>query len=605
MTRTIVSIIVGLTAFFGLKYLFLPVVAGTEFIGFPFLISFSLAVVWLVGLTELFNGDKVNRVGVISGWTSAAVFLLFIIIIPFFTTSSLMNASSYQEIIGDIKQGEWTADINPIDLKNIVIIDSTTAERLADKKLTDENMALGSQVKIGDFTLQNINDKLYYVAPLLHSGFFKYLDNKKGTPGYMMVSAINEKDVKLVQNVGGVDIFLQYQPDAFWGRDLHRHIYSNGYSTTGIDDFSFELDDNGYPHWVVTLYDNTVGCSGSEAKGVLIIDPMGGEISEYSIEDTPKWVDRIQPISFIDNQLNDYGYYVHGWLNPSDLERTKLSQGSTLVYGEDGQCYFYSGVTSAGSDDASLGFYLVNTRTKEATFYKLGGAIENSARYSAEGMVQDLGYTGTFPRPYNINGTLTYILALKDNSGLIKQVAMVSYVNYSIVGIGDNLKEALRSYKSTLNSTGNELAPSESSAFFRLTSKIKRIAKDIKKGDTYYYILLDDTGYVNNAFVLTSYSSEEIVLSKPGDMVYVEFIDGGEEYIDISIFDNLNLNFQKTVEQKKIEVDFDKVENEAKLEKDVSDFDILVKENNVSEEVVDSLSEDQKSNILNELRKNK
>jgi nicotinamide riboside transporter PnuC len=47
-----------------------------------------------------------------------------------------------------------------------------------------------------------VNNDLYWVAPLLHSGFFKWI-NQEGTAGYVMVSATNERDVKLVQNIEG------------------------------------------------------------------------------------------------------------------------------------------------------------------------------------------------------------------------------------------------------------------------------------------------------------------------------------------------------------------------------------------------------------------
>jgi hypothetical protein len=48
------------------------------------------------------------------------------------------------------------------------------------------------------------------VAPLLHSVFFKWFNNQEGTAGYM-VSATNERDVRLVQNVAGKAIKIKYQ----------------------------------------------------------------------------------------------------------------------------------------------------------------------------------------------------------------------------------------------------------------------------------------------------------------------------------------------------------------------------------------------------------
>ena len=59
--------------------------------------------------------------------------------------------------------------------------------------------------------------------------------------------------------------------------------------------------------------------------------------------------------------------------------------------------YMYTGVTSVSSDQSNIGFLLSNQRTKETIYYSAPGAVEQSARSSAMGVVQDLGYTATFP----------------------------------------------------------------------------------------------------------------------------------------------------------------------------------------------------------------
>ena len=53
-------------------------------------------------------------------------------------------------------------------------------------------------------------------------------------------------------------------------------------------------------------------------------------IKEYDIKNTPTWVDRIQPISFIKDQLNDWGEYVKGYWNFSN--ENKLLNASGLLY---------------------------------------------------------------------------------------------------------------------------------------------------------------------------------------------------------------------------------------------------------------------------------
>lgn len=64
------------------------------------------------------------------------------------------------------------------------------------------------------------------------------------------------------------------------------------------------------------------------------------------------------------------------------------TSGVLTVY-NNGDCYYYTGMTSVGNDDATTGFIMVNTRTKEATYFELAGATEEAAQASAEGMLQE------------------------------------------------------------------------------------------------------------------------------------------------------------------------------------------------------------------------
>ena len=71
----------------------------------------------------------------------------------------------------------------------------------------------------------------------------------------------------------------------------------------GHTDYTFELDDDGKPYWVITRYDNAIGFLKKKAKSTLIIDAQTGESNIYDIENTPEWVDRIQTMSYIKNYL--------------------------------------------------------------------------------------------------------------------------------------------------------------------------------------------------------------------------------------------------------------------------------------------------------------
>ena len=81
--------------------------------------------------------------------------------------------------------------------------------------------------------------------------------------------------------------------------------------------------------------------------------------------------------------------------------------------------YLYTGLTSAVTDESTLGFILTNMRTGETSFYSVPGAEEYSAMASAEGAVQQMKYTSTFPLLINLKGNPTYLLSLKDDAGLV------------------------------------------------------------------------------------------------------------------------------------------------------------------------------------------
>ncbi len=371
-----------------------------------------------------------------------------------------------------------------------------------------------------------------------------------------MVSATNERDVKLVQDIKGKPVKIKYQNEAYFSSNLKRHIYFNGYKSKGFTDYTFEIDDEGNPFWVVTLFSKKVGFSGKDATGVLVIDTETGLIKEYTIDNAPDWIDRIQPEEFISDQLYDWGEYVKGYWNFSDENKLKPTNGISLIYGSNNKSYWYTGLTSVGSDEGTVGFVLVDTRTKEAVWYKQIGATEEAAQSSAMGKVQEKGYIASFPITYNINGIPTYVMSLKDNGELIKMIAMVSVEDYTIVGAGNNMKETIRSYKNAINSKGNAISPSSIMQSFFIKDIVSRISSDIRNGNTFYYVLLEK--YENKIFIGSSLISNELPITKKGDSVAIKYDDGANELVDIITFKNLNFNLQKSEEQKKIEMYFNK-----------------------------------------------
>ena len=418
------------------------------------------------------------------------------------------------------------------------VVDEELAYLLGEKILGSQP-ALGSQVELGHFCIQKIQNELYWVAPLLHSGFFKWINNSEGTAGYVMVSATNERDVKLVQQIDGKPLKIKYQPSAYFQSEIHRHAYLNGYSTIGLTDFTFEINDEGKPFWVITTYDKTIGFSGNNATGVLVVDAQNGAIQEYSIANTPKWVDRIQPIDFIEDQLNDWGTLIHGYFNFSNEDKLQITEGMTLVYGKDNKSYWYTGITSTGKDESAVGFVLVDTRTKETTFYKQGGATEFAAQSSAQGKVQEKEYTASMPIPYNINSIPTYVMTLKDKGGLVKMFAMVAISDYTIVGVGNTMRETLTAYKNVYNMADNKINPNSLANKKIIQSVVTRIQNDVKNGNSFYYFTLRKSPTI---YVGSSQISSELPVTVVGDSIKITYDLDLEKVVDISSFQNLTLS---------------------------------------------------------------
>ena len=523
-------------------YIALPVVAW-GFWELPLIIMLMVASYWVANMkiqTRQNNGQfeiasmKISKAPL---WILIGL-LFYVTVIPLVTTWSLFRWKDYRELIGTVEEGtDLSHHMAPISMEKIRVVDQSLANILGDKVLGAQP-ALGSQVNLGTFNIQKVKDELYWVAPLLHSGFWKWNRNKAGTNGYVMVNATNERDVKLVQQVGGKEVRIRYQPEAFFGDNLKRHLWFDGYFSSGLADYSFEIDDEGKPYWVVTRYKKTIGFGGEEAVGVVVVDTETGASQSYPIANAPAWIDRIQPDNFVEQQLNDWGNFVKGFWNFSNKNKLQITEGVTLVYGEDNKAYWYTGLTSVGSDEATVGFVLVDTRTKKAIWYKQSGATEYAAQNSAMGKVQEKRYTASLPIPYNINNIPTYVMTLKDNGGLVKMFAMVAIEDYTIVGVGNTMVETLMAYKNSYNMAGNKINPKGVTQKILLKAVVERIQSDIKNGNSFYYFTI---GNKKNIFIGSSQISNQLPVTQPGDSIEISFDDDTQGLIDISSFSNISL----------------------------------------------------------------
>ncbi|ALB47162.1 hypothetical protein [Clostridium beijerinckii] len=476
-------------------------------------------------------------------YISTAIIVALLYVGAIIIYSPLISYNAHRNLIGNIEEMDFSSQIEYIDINQLPIIDKELAYKLADKKL-GEITSLGSQVSVGQLTLQSVNGQLCYVGPLEHSSFLKWISNREGTIGYIKVSATNQNDVELVTQLDGKDIRLKYLNSAYFLSDLNRAAYFRDMKA-GHTDYTFELDDSGRPYWVITRYDTGVGITEEKAIGALVMDAQTGESTIYNIDNLPEWVDRIQPMKYINRYINKWGELVHGVLNFTDKDKLKTTtDGMNIIY-DKGVCYYYTGITSVGSDESLVGFMLTNTRTGETKMYKTAGATEEAGMRSAEGKVQQYGYKATFPYLINIQNEPTYFMTLKDSNGLVKQYAMVNVKNYNTVGVGDTLQSTLNKYLEGLTNTNISLESGNQEEVIR--GEVERIGLVIKEGTSIYDIKLKDN---ENIFSVSTETSRDVALTQVGDSVEMKFIKVGDNrYIITNSFSNLS--FVNSEEQKK------------------------------------------------------
>lgn len=544
----IVATIGTVIGFFVLQWLFLP---ARTFNQYGSIFFYGLCITAAIASVASYFGDEEE------GWAFYGVVWLIgfciVLIIGFIGFCCSLpvgsNDDTYYQQLGEVETKNYVDEITPIDLSQVPYVDEEYAKILGEKTL-GQQPDLGSRVDIGDFAMQEVNGKLVLVAPLEHKNFWKYNKNKEGTPGYIIISASNAEDIKLVTELDGKPLKIRYQPNACFDDDLTRHIRNAGYWNVGLTEYTFELDHSGRPYWVLTTFKNTVGFGHPEATGTIIVDAQTGETKQYSIDETPDWVDIIQPKAYVADQIANWGKYVHGWWNPDDKDRVKATEGMDTIY-NDGNCYYYTGITSYGGDTSTNGFILVNTRTKEAIKYNLVGGHENAAQASAEGEVQNMNYTAGFPLPVNLDGIPTYFMPLKDKAGYVKKFAFVNIEYIQKVSIGDSIIAAKNAYAAEMSASGNNMAFTDDAYSTEREGTIARIAFTmLDGGSTVYMFTLEGENLI---YQISPNLSTEVILTEAGDKVTFTCVDDQNGNITVTAFENPAVYMRKSEAQ--IQVD--------------------------------------------------
>jgi len=461
--------------------------------------------------------------------------LVVVALIGALTSWVVLRANSYQKLL-TVQTGDFASEVDEISYDQIPMLDGASAQRLGDRKL-GELADMVSQFEVADdYTQINYQGRPVRVTPLRYGDIIKWFNNRSsGLPAYLIIDMVTQN----VEVVRLGEEGMKYTTAEHFSRNLYRYLRFH-YPTMMFDEPIFEIDEKGTPWWVCAKREKTIGLfGGDDNRGAVLVNAITGE-SDYH-EQVPSWVDHVYSANLIIQQYDYYGQYHNGFFNSIFGQRdvTVTTQGyNYLAIGDD--VWVYTGVTSVGGDESNIGFLLSNQRTKETHYYAVAGAEEFSAMGSAEGQVQQMRYSATFPLLLNIADQPTYFMALKDAAQLVKMYAMVNVSQYQIVATGTSVMNCEANYRAMLAQNGligvGQTGVAAGGELQERVGTITQIRSAVIDGNTwYYYYLSSETGLDAGVFRASAAKLLIAPLLSEGDRVLVRYrdTDVGQYWIDV------------------------------------------------------------------------
>ena len=445
--------------------------------------------------------------------------------------AAIFRSGAYYDLL-DVQSGDFTEDVAEISYSEIPMLDKDSSIQLGRRALgsigADSNLVSQFEVSDSEYSQINYKGEPVRVAPLVYGNIIKWFNNRaQGLPGYIVVNMVTQ-EADLVQLSDGI----KYSTGEHFGRNLYRTLRFR-YPTMMFGDVNFEIDEDGTPWWVCSRLVKRIGLfGGADAQGAVLVNAVTGE-SSY-MEEVPNWVDRVYDADLLVQQYNYHGRYVNGWINSWLGQKgiTTTTEGYNYIALND-DVYLYTGVTSAGGDESNVGFILINQRTKEAKYYNITGATEYSAMSSAQGAVQHLNYTATFPILLNISDQPTYFMALKDSAELVKMYAMVNVSDYQITATGTSVAQCQQNYEQLLSQNGVQVtAPALDDAAEQetISGTVTEIRSAVVDGNTIFYFALGGDVY----YAVSAQSCQQAVIINVGDTVTITYLPGEGDILTAS-----------------------------------------------------------------------
>ncbi|ADI00285.1 hypothetical protein [Salisediminibacterium selenitireducens] len=463
------------------------------------------------------------------------LFVVFWLLQPLFLADQKYNMADGEEVTVD--------ELNPVNEENIPVVPRSYAEYRSDILMGQlPNQAF---YNLGTTRIQQHDGSLYWVTPIEYDGLFRWI-RSDAAPGFIVVSAENPREEPQL-----IETPMTYVPSAYFHEDVNRHVRS-AYPDVVMYDTHFEIDEDMNPHYIVSYGSYTEFRRVSDIEGVIIVDPVSGEMTQHTVEDTPEWVNRIFPPHIAEERNTWFGIYKSGIVNRF-FGREGLTQptywgsddGMTGVVDESLNLSWFTDhtrLTGEGEETSRsmIGFTMFDARTGELRYFRDASGSLNGrvAMDLAERTFRRDDYVAGTPSLYNVYGQYTWVVPLMDRNSVLREIMLVNARDENVFGYGDTKREAFGAYQLELATrTDEDIVPGELTDLEEITATVERVYQWDREDSVTVRFLLED---FDRIFTVSSSSYPRAVFLEPGDTVRIEFMDGGEEIQPVEEFEILN-----------------------------------------------------------------
>lgn len=380
-----------------------------------------------------------------------------------------------------------------------------------------------------------------YVVPIEYGGFLKMWSAKE-IPGYFIIDATKQDATpQFVRKP------YKYATSAYFNKDAERRIYLNNPNWLSLASPQLEIDDNGTPYWIETLYKSEPLSHRVNYRKlhVAVMNAQTGEVKRYDIHNLPKFVDE-GITTDIANKINKtFGKYKYGFWNWSKREVMKptgngVEDGVTSVFNSDGSIsYFTDFTTDRTGSDSALGYSMINARNGKLTFYRAKNIMDSDgAKKNAEQNYKAQKWQPNMPILYNVNGHPTWVMTILDSTSAIRGYYYLDASNQAAYGTGSTPTSALDDFRQALVNSNEAVGNTPGVSKKKVKGTVDRVAVLSAQNKVLITLKGEKTIYTIN---LSDYSSASLV--KSSDKVsFSANVVNGKSVGNVSNWKNENLN---------------------------------------------------------------